>query len=224
MLADLTVSVMGPVGAEMRRLLGDPAEIDRILSAGAEHARSLAAPILAETKKLVVSGAAELGSGRMTQRRKFLVVADESAEFPVGAPLRLPPRPLHRRLCGAAEGDEPASRSSNGSGVREEIARQQRQRPRPRCSSTAEYVLAESGAAAGVPDQGSRIRCERPLMAVLSEDTGHKIMVLPAAVGGRGPGPLVASIAKEGVKWGARKVPITIVPGDLTSREIAELA
>jgi hypothetical protein len=48
--------------------------------------------------------------------------------------------------------------------------------------------------------------------------------VLAAAVGGRGPGPLVGSIAKEGVKWGDRKVPITIVPGDLTDEEIAELA
>jgi tryptophanyl-tRNA synthetase len=52
-LADLAVSVMGPVGAEMRRLLGDPAEIDRILSDGAEHARTLAAPIMAEVRKLV---------------------------------------------------------------------------------------------------------------------------------------------------------------------------
>ncbi|MEO8115635.1 MAG: tryptophan--tRNA ligase, partial [Phenylobacterium sp.] len=53
MLADLAVSVMGPIGAEMRRLLADPAEIDRILAAGAEKARETAAPTLAEVKKLV---------------------------------------------------------------------------------------------------------------------------------------------------------------------------
>jgi tryptophanyl-tRNA synthetase len=52
-LADLAVSVMGPIGAEMRRLLSDPAEIDRILGAGAERAREIAAPNLAEVKKLV---------------------------------------------------------------------------------------------------------------------------------------------------------------------------
>jgi tryptophanyl-tRNA synthetase len=52
-LADLAVSVMGPIGAEMRRLLGDPAEIDRILGDGAERARALAAPTVAEVKKLV---------------------------------------------------------------------------------------------------------------------------------------------------------------------------
>jgi tryptophanyl-tRNA synthetase len=37
----------------MRRLMADPAEIDRVLSAGAERARAIAAPILAETKRLV---------------------------------------------------------------------------------------------------------------------------------------------------------------------------
>jgi tryptophanyl-tRNA synthetase len=53
MLADLAVAKLGPVGAEMRRLMADPAELDRILKAGAEHARVLAAPILRETKEKV---------------------------------------------------------------------------------------------------------------------------------------------------------------------------
>ncbi|MBX3482792.1 tryptophan--tRNA ligase [Phenylobacterium sp.] len=52
-LADLAVSVMGPIGGEMRRLLADPAEIDRILGAGAARARELAAPTMAEVRKLV---------------------------------------------------------------------------------------------------------------------------------------------------------------------------
>ena len=52
-LADLAVSVMAPIGAEMRRMLADPAEIDRILGAGAERAREVAAPTLAEVKRIV---------------------------------------------------------------------------------------------------------------------------------------------------------------------------
>lgn len=52
-LADLAVSVMGPLGGEMRRLLADPAEIDRVLTSGAERARALAAPTVAEVKKLI---------------------------------------------------------------------------------------------------------------------------------------------------------------------------
>ena len=52
-LADLTVAKLGPITAEMRRLLADPAEIDRILKNGADKARALAAPILDEVKKRV---------------------------------------------------------------------------------------------------------------------------------------------------------------------------
>ncbi|MGR3493202.1 MAG: tryptophan--tRNA ligase, partial [Shimia sp.] len=47
-LADLAVEKLGPIGAEMQRLMGDQAEIDRILSRGAERAREIAAPILAK--------------------------------------------------------------------------------------------------------------------------------------------------------------------------------
>jgi tryptophanyl-tRNA synthetase len=52
-LADLAVETLGPVGAEMRRLMADPAEIDRVLAAGAERAAAVADPIVAETKRLV---------------------------------------------------------------------------------------------------------------------------------------------------------------------------
>ena len=52
-LADLVVERLSPVSAEMRRLMADPAEIDRVLAAGAERARSIAAPILVETKNIV---------------------------------------------------------------------------------------------------------------------------------------------------------------------------
>jgi tryptophanyl-tRNA synthetase len=52
-LADLAVAVMGPIGAEMRRLLADPGEIDRILTDGAQRARPLAAATTAEVKKRV---------------------------------------------------------------------------------------------------------------------------------------------------------------------------
>jgi tryptophanyl-tRNA synthetase len=52
-LADLAVEKLGPIGAEMRRLLSDPGEIDRILAAGAERANAIAAPTMAEVRKLV---------------------------------------------------------------------------------------------------------------------------------------------------------------------------
>jgi len=52
-LADLAAATVGPIGAEMRRLLGDPAELDRILADGALRARAVAEPTVAETKKIV---------------------------------------------------------------------------------------------------------------------------------------------------------------------------
>ncbi len=52
-LAELAVTKLTPIAAEMRRLLGDVAEIDRILRAGAERANAIAEPILRDVKKLV---------------------------------------------------------------------------------------------------------------------------------------------------------------------------
>jgi len=52
-LTDLAVAKLGPIGAEMQRLMKDPGYVDKVLHDGAERARTLAAPILAETYKIV---------------------------------------------------------------------------------------------------------------------------------------------------------------------------
>jgi tryptophanyl-tRNA synthetase len=52
-LAELAVARLGPVNAEMSRLLADPGEIDRVLADGAVRARLLAAPILRQVKEIV---------------------------------------------------------------------------------------------------------------------------------------------------------------------------
>ncbi|HEX5931358.1 MAG TPA: tryptophan--tRNA ligase [Methyloceanibacter sp.] len=52
-LAALAVARLTPIGAEMRRLMSDPVEIDRILADGARRARAIADPILAKTKDIV---------------------------------------------------------------------------------------------------------------------------------------------------------------------------
>ena len=52
-LAELAVSRIGPVNAEMTRLLADPGEIDRILADGARRARAIAAPIMNQVKDIV---------------------------------------------------------------------------------------------------------------------------------------------------------------------------
>jgi tryptophanyl-tRNA synthetase len=52
-LADLLIEVLAPIGADMARLMEDPAEIDRLLAAGAERATAIARPILDEVKDII---------------------------------------------------------------------------------------------------------------------------------------------------------------------------
>lgn len=52
-LADLAVNVLGPINREMKRLMADPAEIDRILHKGAERANAIARPILDDVYDIV---------------------------------------------------------------------------------------------------------------------------------------------------------------------------
>ncbi len=52
-LADLTVAKLESMAKEMRRLLADPAEIDRILKSGAHKARAIATPVMDEVKRRV---------------------------------------------------------------------------------------------------------------------------------------------------------------------------
>lgn len=155
-------------------------------------------------------------------KRKFLVVADDTPEYQ--AALRFACRRArstggHVALLRVIE---PAV-FEHWSGVREEIERQQRQEAETALQQSAEFVMAETG----LPPEFLIINADNiraALKQVLADDPDIKILVVAAAVGGRGPGPLVASLAKEGVTWGARKVPVTVVPGDLTDAEIADLA
>jgi tryptophanyl-tRNA synthetase len=52
-LAELAIETLSPIAADMRRLLRDPAEIDRILRSGAERAQAIATPNLREIQDLV---------------------------------------------------------------------------------------------------------------------------------------------------------------------------
>ncbi len=52
-LAELLVAKLSPIATETRRLLADPAEIDRILQEGAGRAAAICDPIVAEAERLV---------------------------------------------------------------------------------------------------------------------------------------------------------------------------
>lgn len=52
-LVELAVTVLGPIGAEMKRLTADPASIDAILRRGADKANAIAQPILSDFQRMI---------------------------------------------------------------------------------------------------------------------------------------------------------------------------
>ncbi|NBN65630.1 tryptophan--tRNA ligase [Pannonibacter tanglangensis] len=52
-LAELAVERIAPMNGEMRRLMADPAEIDRILRDGAEQASAIAEPVLRDMRRII---------------------------------------------------------------------------------------------------------------------------------------------------------------------------
>jgi len=52
-LTEVAVERLGPIRAEILRLMNDPAEIDRILADGSARARAIASPIMSQVKDIV---------------------------------------------------------------------------------------------------------------------------------------------------------------------------
>jgi nucleotide-binding universal stress UspA family protein len=144
-----------------------------------------------------------------SSRRKFLVVADDTPEF--AAALKYAcrrARSTHGHVA-LLKVISPAE-FEHWSGVREEIERQERAEAETLLQSLAAQVVADS---------------VRPaLKQVIAADPAIKILILATSTAGRGPGPLISAIAKDGVGFAGRKLPVTVVPGDLTDAEIEELA
>ena len=53
MLTEVAVGHLGPITSEIRRMMADPAEIDRILLKGAARAREMTAPVMKEVREVV---------------------------------------------------------------------------------------------------------------------------------------------------------------------------
>ena len=60
------------------------------------------------------------------------------------------------------------------------------------------------------------------VLKLIAEDPNISILVLGAATGAKGPGPLVSSLTAKNV--GRLRVPVTIVPGNLTLEDIEKIA
>jgi len=152
--------------------------------------------------------------------RKFLVVVDDSPEFE--AALRYASR--RARSTGGRvvllRIIPPAASDAHWAGVRDEIERQIRTEAEASLNRWAGEAADRSGATPVLLiERGEPQGCIRK---VVGEDPEIKILVL--AAGHRGPGPLVSAVMKAGGAFTGRKLPVTIVPGELTENDIEDLA
>jgi len=153
--------------------------------------------------------------------RKFLVVVDDSPEM--DAALRYASR--RARSTGgrvALLRVIPRGSDMQWSGVRDDIERELRQEAEQMLARRAAEAEARSGA---VPELLIEFG-EAPgaIRKVVGADPEIKILVLAAGGGARGPGPLVTAVLKQGAALTGRKLPVTIVPGELTEADIEDLA
>ena len=152
--------------------------------------------------------------------RKFLVVVDDSPEFE--AALRYAAR--RARSTGGhvvmLRIIPPAASDAHWSGVREEIERQTRAEAETTLNGWAAEAAERSGSTPILLiERGEPQACIRK---VVGDDPDIKILVL--AAGSNAPGPLVGAVVKQGANFTGRKLPVTIVPGELTEKEIEDLA
>jgi nucleotide-binding universal stress UspA family protein len=63
---------------------------------------------------------------------------------------------------------------------------------------------------------------KQELLKLIDEDPQIRILVLAAATGKKGPGPLISFLTKKVI--GKMRIPVTIVPGGLTEEQIDALS
>lgn len=151
-------------------------------------------------------------------RRKFLVVVDDTPECRVAL----------RYACGRAgstEGQVALLRVIEPGDFQHWLSVEERMREEAR--EEAERLL--QGLAAEI-SQRVHIMPElvvregtafEQVLAQIDEDPQMRVLVLGAATGPEGPGPLVSTLA--GRMPGNMPIPVTVVPGSLTDEQIDEL-
>src|SRR5690606_110605 len=153
--------------------------------------------------------------------RKFLVVVDDSPEL--GAALAYASRRArstggHVVLLRAL----PGGSDEHWSGVRDEIRRQQREEAASLLTRLGEKVAETSGAPPGLLiEEGGP---QAAICKAVGDAADIRILIRAAGANGRGPGPLISAVLKQGAAFTGRKLPVAIVPGELTDEEIQDLA
>jgi len=162
--------------------------------------------------------AADDAAGKAGKERVFLVVADDSEEMPVAlkfASRRAKQTGGRVALFHVTERADFQHWASVGDLMREE-AREEGERLLQRL---AIEVLEWSGGYPVLYLREGDIREE--LIKLIEEEPSISVLVLAASVAGGGPGPIISYLL--GKKARQNRIPITIVPGNLTDEQIIEI-
>jgi nucleotide-binding universal stress UspA family protein len=150
--------------------------------------------------------------------RVFLVVVDDSDEMRVALRFACM-RAKHTGGRVALFRDIEPSGFHHWAGVGELMQDEAREAAEERLNDLAGEVVELSGLIPALYVRSGPI--VREVVALIDEEPTISILVLAASTGKEGPGPLVSFIAEKGA--GALRIPITIVPGNLSHEQIDAL-
>lgn len=156
----------------------------------------------------------------MADRFRYLVIADESPEFPAAltyAARRAKLTDAGVVLLRVIAPTPPAEWVA----VSEEIRRQAADAAEALAERYAAEVWAESGLTVEIIVREGDLKAE--IKRLIDEDPSIKVLALAAGAGAGGPGPLV-TLAARGQSFAARAVPVLIVPGALPREQLLALA
>ena len=152
------------------------------------------------------------------RRNKFLVVVDDTPEVRVA--LRYATRRARRVASGVTllRVIAPAD-FQHWLGVEKLMREEARDDAERLLQDLSAQVHNDSGITPELVIREGRTRDE--LLMLIDEDPDIRMLVLAAAPGSEGPGPLVTALA--GQMSGNLRVPITVVPGSLSDEQVDEL-
>lgn len=158
----------------------------------------------------------------MPERRfKYLVIADDSAEFPAALAYAAHRVKVTTGALVILRIVDTATDNAHWVSVGEEMRAEALEAAEAMAERLAAETWADSGVQPEIVIREGETKTE--LRRFIDEDQDIRIVVLAAGVGRDGPGPLVSSVAK-GQSFGARALPVLIVPGSLSRDEARTLA
>jgi nucleotide-binding universal stress UspA family protein len=161
----------------------------------------------------------EADAGPTRERRKLLVVVDNSAEL--RAALRFAcRRAVNAHGVVALFYAVPAAQYQHLAGVSGLMEREARSEAEQLLQDVAADVHRQTGTFPALYIREGDT--EAQLLKVLEEDPSFSNLVLGAGTGSEGPGPLVTALS--GRLAGKIRIPVTIVPGDLDPVRIDALS